>query len=289
MKKLLSTVICLVLILSTLCIAASAEGTRVFDYADLFTTEEEAALETQISSFVSETGMDFVVLTSDDVGSKESIEFADDFYDENGFGTGDDMSGILFFIDMDNRVPTISTCGAMIPIISDDRLNNLLDYTAYYNLVEADYAGAAEDVIDEVAEYVRAGAYEDNFGYDEDTGEYLWGDYEAYQSYQEELVKSIKPVEVVIALIIAMAVGVVVFFILKSSYEMKGSTYSYDVNKNSNLVITGHTDKYLRTSVVRTPKAPPPSSSGGGGGSHGSGVHMSGGGVSHGGGSGRSF
>ena len=55
----------LVLLLS-LCGGALATAARVYDGADLFTASEEAALEEEIARFQEETGMDFVVVTSDE-------------------------------------------------------------------------------------------------------------------------------------------------------------------------------------------------------------------------------
>ena len=46
--------------------SALASAQRVYDGADLFTAGEEAALEAEIARFQEDTGMDFVVVTSDE-------------------------------------------------------------------------------------------------------------------------------------------------------------------------------------------------------------------------------
>lgn len=106
---------------------AQEDSAWIFDNADLFNDEEEQKLAVSIGKAEMEMGMDMVIVTADDAGGKDSQEFADDFYDEGGFGTGDDYSGVLFLIDMDNRELTISTSGKMIDILTDERIDTILD------------------------------------------------------------------------------------------------------------------------------------------------------------------
>ena len=66
--------------------ALAADG-RVFDRADLLSASQEAALEAQIEGFQQETGMDFVIVTSDEAhDGKSQQQIADAFYDQGGFG-----------------------------------------------------------------------------------------------------------------------------------------------------------------------------------------------------------
>ncbi|MBP3371909.1 MAG: TPM domain-containing protein [Clostridia bacterium] len=265
------------LLLLTPCVAF-AKDMRVFDYAGLFLPDEVAQLEMQIADASSATGYDFVVLTSDDVGGKSSIAYADDFYDEGGFGTGEDYSGLLYFIDMDNRVPTISTCGEMIDIITDARLETLLDI-AYDHLVEGEYAESAKAVIEKAVSYAKSGAPEGQYRVDEETG--------------EALTRPKKKLTIG-EIFIALAAGTGLFFLLrvclKASYSIDGNRIHYDPYQNGTCDIKRREDRYLRSHVIHRRRDPPPSS---GGSSHSSGrtstVHRSSSGRSHGGGSGRKF
>ena len=103
------------------------EGTRVFDYADLFSGGEEARLNEKLLEFIEKSEMDAVVVTIDDAEGKSSAAYADDFYDYNGFGRQEDHRGALFLIDMDNREIYLSTTGLMIRYMTDARVERLLD------------------------------------------------------------------------------------------------------------------------------------------------------------------
>lgn len=272
----------LVLLLALILIPcnAFAQGNRVFDYADLFSAEEESALNSTIES-AQRTGYDFVVLTSDDVNGKTSLAYADDFYDENGFGTGEDYSGLLYFIDMDNRVPTISTCGEMIDIITDSRLETLLDL-AYDHLVDGEYAASAEAVIEKAASYAKGGIPEGQYRVDSETGEVL-----------SQPAKRLTFGEIVIAL----GAGTCLFFLLrgflKANYSIAGNRIHYDPNRNGTCDIKRREDRYLRSDVIHKRRTPPPSSGGSSSNSSNSNlsssVHRASSGRTHGGGSGRKF
>ena len=87
-----------------------------------------------------------------------------------------------------------------------------------------------------------------------------------------------------------MWVLVAVFFVVTVSarYNLKGSTYRYDMQGNSSFALLADDEQYLRQTVTRTARVTVSSSGGGGGGSRGSGSHRSSSGRSHGGG-GRRF
>ena len=45
-----------------------------------------------------------VIVTVDDTRGKKARDFADDFFDYNGFGYGRDRDGILLLIDISDRI-----------------------------------------------------------------------------------------------------------------------------------------------------------------------------------------
>ena len=71
------------------------EARRLFDEADLITSEEAGKLEELIARCMKKTGMDVAVVTAYNDGSHTASEYADDFYDQNGLGTGRKASGVL--------------------------------------------------------------------------------------------------------------------------------------------------------------------------------------------------
>lgn len=274
MKK--SLAILLALLLMCLCSIALADTQHVIDEADLFTAAEEAALEGLIADFQRETSMDFVILTtSRDYGSQQST--ADDCYDQGGYGLGEYKSGALYYIDMYERIPYLSTAGLMIDYMTDARIEAAHD-SAYSRLASGDYAGAAEQMIHAVYGYVKAGIPEGQYQYDIITGQRL-------TAFHKALTSS----EVLVCALIALVAALLFIKNVQGRYTLKSSTYSYDYAANASCDLTAQTDDYLRTTTTRTRKAPPPSSGGHGGRSGGSGVHRSSSGASHGGGAGRRF
>lgn len=278
MKKLFAFLAALCLLFSS----ALADTQHVIDEADLFTPLEEHELENLIGQFQQETSMDFVVLTTDRyMGAQAST--ADDCYDQGGYGLGERKSGALYYIDMYERIPYLSTAGDMINYMTDERIEAAHD-SSYALLSRGDYAGAVQQMIHAVYGYVDAGIPEGQYQYDIITGERL-------TPYHKALTSS----EVLVCGLIALVAALLFIKNVQGRYSLRMNTYEYSLEGNATCNLTGKTDDYLRTTTTRTRKAPPPSSgrpTGGGGRPirpGGSGVHHSSGGISHGGGAGRKF
>lgn len=152
MKRLLL----LICVLLALTVPVNAAQQRVIDNADLLTTEEEHALLNKADAIAQKYQMDVVLLTVETTGNKSIQAFADDYYDNNGYGIGDDCSGIIFVVCMDTREFAFSTCGRAISVINDTDLagldamfrtalsnGNYADaFQTYFNGVEAEYEDA---------------------------------------------------------------------------------------------------------------------------------------------------
>ncbi len=135
--------------------ATLGEGNqRVFDNANVISKSEISELEAFITILRTIHNMDFIVLTSYDAEIGESLSFADDFYDYNGFGVGPNWDGLIFFIDMNNRVPTISTCGLMIRFVTDVRLDALFD-TSYDYLTAGEFGKAAYITLSQLDSFIK--------------------------------------------------------------------------------------------------------------------------------------
>lgn len=145
------------------CFTASASEQRVFDYADLFTQEQETKLEEEISLFQKDTAMDFVVLTTENKIDEQG-EYADSFYDTNDFGYGKNNSGVLYFIDMYNRIPYLSTTGDAIDIMTDLRIQYAHEI-CYSALREGNYSEAAQKMIVVIKAYSYDGVPFGQFRY----------------------------------------------------------------------------------------------------------------------------
>ena len=144
----------LLLLMSALLLCGyDANGAKVYDGADLLTQDQEEKLQEQAVSLGKELSLDVVIVTTDDAGGKTAQEYADDFFDYNGFGYEDgEYSGILYLIDMDNRQSAISTTGTAIPRYSDREQDAWQDRLLEY-LGDGDYYGACQEFLDGVKRY----------------------------------------------------------------------------------------------------------------------------------------
>jgi len=255
-------------------------GIRVYDYASLLSEEETAELEARILTAREDINMDIVFLTSNDTQGKDSQAYADDFYDENGFGTGDFKAGVLYFIDMDHRVPTITTTGEMIDYINDERLESIFNAVDPY-LQEEDWYGSAGALIDEVTYWVAAGLPKGGYRYDSDTGQRV----DEYGNPLENEARRLTLAEILIALAIGALAGLIRYISVSRKYKMKASPYAFNLQTNAVLHVVDQLDDFVRTTTTRTRI----NSDSGGGHGGGSGVHRGSSGTSHGGGSGRRF
>ncbi|MBO7376720.1 MAG: TPM domain-containing protein, partial [Clostridia bacterium] len=106
MKK-RSLFICLVALAAALLTAALASvsafassGTDKYGYvvdgADILTSAEEAELSAYLKEKSEKAGCDIIVVTTDDLGGKSMMEYADDFYDYNGYSDDGVISLSIF-------------------------------------------------------------------------------------------------------------------------------------------------------------------------------------------------
>lgn len=147
MKRIFALFLCALLVLS-LCPAALAvgEGTvnttgnaaYVVDDANLLTDSQEAQLNELAASISRRQRCDVVIVTVSDVGAKDIMDYADDYFDYNGYGYGVDRSGILFLLSMADRDYWLSTRGEAISAFTDDGLDYLFSKCRSY-LADDDY------------------------------------------------------------------------------------------------------------------------------------------------------
>ena len=128
--------VCLIILM--LSPAALAASDAIVDEADLLTQEQEDDLAGLALSIRNTYNMDVVVVVVSSLDGKTSQEYADDYYDYNGYGIGDDCSGVLFLLAINDRDYAISTCGEAIDALSDDDIDYLLD-CVFDDLRNGDY------------------------------------------------------------------------------------------------------------------------------------------------------
>ncbi len=248
---------------------ALAYKNLVFDEAGLLTQDEVVNLETEANELSEMYNMDIVITTTDDAGGKSSRDYADDYFDYNGFGVGSDYDGILFLIDMDNREAYISTSGIGIRYLTDERIESILDAVFESGLGNGDFYGASYGFLDGTRYYLEQGIPSNQ------------------HTLEEKEANRITLFDVILGLIGGTATGGTFYASTKSRYKLRnpGNPFSY---KNNSFVNIANTDDKIIDKIVThriIPKPRPSSGSSGGGRST---THRSSSGRSHGGG-GRKF
>lgn len=257
---------------------------RVFDGAGLLTDEECSRFEEQIAGMRKTMKMDVVLVTTDRADGRSAEQYADDFYDEGGFGTRSDDSGVLFLIDMDNRELYISTSGTMIRFLTDKRIDKMLN-RAYPYVEDGDYSGVIRQFLADTLTYYREGIPGGQYNYDTETGEI-------------SVYRSIRWYEVLLAFFVSLFCGVTACLNVKREYAMKrerGRAEGYHLAYRADARFMFRDQNDVRVNSFVTQSALPRNTGGGhgigggfGGGGQRSSTHTSGGGRVHGGG-GRKF
>ena len=224
-----------------------AQKTLVVDEANLMSPDQVLDLNDRANALSQEFNMDIVIVTTDDTGGKSSREFADDYFDYNGYGVGPNYDGILFLIDMDNRETYISTTGQGIRFLTDVRIEAVLDRVFDSGLLVGDYYGAALGFLEETESYLVMGI---------PSGQY---------NEPEEVVKENKltVADILIALIGALGVGLAFIISIISQYRFRSKPNPYSYRTNSIVNFYNRQDRLINSFVTHRviPKPTNPSKS----------------------------
>lgn len=116
---------------------------RLVDNADLLTETEENELLAKLDEISERQQCDVAVVTVLSTEGKTPMDFADDFYDYNGYGMGENADGILLLISMEDRDWWMSTSGFGITAFTDAGLNYISE-KFLTSLSNGEYAEAFE-------------------------------------------------------------------------------------------------------------------------------------------------
>ncbi len=279
-RKVFSVFLALMLLvsLSISAFAIEADFPCVVDNAGLLSSDEVEKLNEKIQTMRSELELEIVIVTVYGTGGKNVQEYADDFYDDFGYGYGDANTGILLLLDMQGREWYMSTCGEAIYIFTDYSLDQLgetivpwLSSGYYYDAFSA-WLNALAPYVDAyrngapIDGYVQPDAYDSPYG-------------DEIVHYGELSVANI----FLISLLVGLVAAIITIFIMRSAMNTaRLQSGAVDYLKDGTFRLRQRSDMYLYSRVSRTAKPKNNSSSGGG-----SSVHRSSGGVSHGGRGGR--
>lgn len=253
---------------------------RVVDNAGLLSDYEEDELELMIQNIIGEYNFDVVIVTTDTNEGKSVVDFADDFYDYNWYGIGENYDGILFLLSMEERDWYISTHGYGITVFTDYGISRMGDLILSY-LSDGDYYEAFTQFLYNVEDYITV-ALEGN-PYDS-----YYSDYDYDYNYRYDLNYYIYEYGKTILVIFFVCAIVALLIVLGMKSKMntvRFRQHAHDYIATDSLAILKQSDLFLYSRTSKTRRETSSSSSGKGGG--GSSTHKSSSGRTHGGGGGK--
>lgn len=233
---------------------------RVIDETGTLTAAQTGKLNEASGAFRERYGIDCVILLTDSLRGDTPRDYADDYYDEHGYGMGADNSGILFLVSIRDREAYISTCGGAIDAITDYEIDLILDDAVEY-FGHGDWYGGFAAAVAAAGRMIERPNYGDS-------------------GHRDGIALRDRLLIVFIAPTVIAFVAVAVMCAMMNNARGKHTAADYTVRGSFSL--TGALDILISRHVSRVPKNT--DNGGHGGGSS----HISHSGVSHGGG-GRGF
>lgn len=234
------------------------------DSAEVLTTDELETLKSKLAQISDENNIDVGVVTVDYLDGKSAQEFANDLFEQNKFGKGENRDGILLLVATEDREWAMSTHGSAKEAFNEEGLDYLSGEFLPY-LSDDDFYSAFENFADNAQELGTMYVAGDPYG----EGEYV--DDENYP-VDENIVEEEKGInnEVWIPLSIVMgcAISLIIMMMYKSQLKsVKSESRADDYLMDMKLVKSQ--DIFLYRTVTRTmrPKNTDTGGSSSGGGS----------------------
>lgn len=282
MKKFLSTLSMLTVCAIFLASPVSALS-GVYDDAGIFTADEMASLEQQISELEMQTdGWEFAIVTTEDADGLSAQEYADAAWDEEYH-----EHGALVLYDFDNSEVYISCAGDAMGLYSDARVETMLDDMFVYVPDHAYYESAVA-FLNRAEYYYEIGLETDKPIYHVQPGESAedYKDDPVYEYIDQPVPEvELEPLDYLIyfglALLIGLPAGGIAVGLAIAKYRLKFPDRSYEMRKHAQLQLTERRDDVIGHMITHRP-IPRDDDHGGGGG--GTTIHRSSGGRVHSGG-----
>ena len=227
----------------------------VVDLADLLSEGEEKVVAAKLDQLYSKYGIKVVAVTTDDLHGMSEGDYADDFYDYNGYPE----DGVLFLLSMENRKWWFSTKG---------------DGIMYFTDYGIDY------VAEEMMPYLKSGEYYDALETYANCAGYLIEQGEK----GEPVDTNNRPAEfgmmnVGIGISAGLIVSLVTVLIMKGKLKsVRKQRFAGNYIVQDSFLLTGFADMFVNKTVSRSARPKDTGSHGGG-----SSIHTSSSGSSHGG------
>lgn len=293
MKRILTIMLCLILVI---CLSAAAVATlpKIADEADLLTVAQRQVLEEKAKNLAEQYGLDVIIVTVPALDGHSVEAYADDYYDKNGYGFGDEASGVLLLLAMETREWAISTCGegryALTDYGTESVFSEITEYLSndeYYTAFDA-YLDALEPYFDA---YVQGDPIDGYIWEYDGSGSYEPGTREEtiyYSPARRKVTFGDILLRLFVALILGAAAGGITLVVMRG--KMNTARHQTGANpyiKDDSCQLTSRQDIFLYSHTSRIRRA---DDSNHGSGRHkggGSSIHRSSGGRNHGGSHGR--
>ena len=216
----------------------AASPDRLVDGADLLSEAEESEIRAKLDEVSEKYNVDVIIVTIRSV-STDADAFAKAYFNDNGYGMGDDDSGILF-----------------LRVLEDEEGDETC--TIFANAVGADAVSDSdvEDIFDEIESDINANNYS-----------------AAFKTFIAECDERIQDAtsfsyvkNAVVAIIIGLVVALIATSVMKGKLKsVRSQAAASNYMKSGSLNVTDSKDTYLYSTVTRTAK-PKSNTSGGGSG-----------------------
>lgn len=259
-KRLFGTLLAILLCLSlSVPTFAQSDMPLLVDDADLLTDSEESSLLSKIANISNNQQMDIVIVTTDSLYGETPRDYADDFYDYNGYAE----DGVLLLVSMEDSDWYISTSGYGITAITDAGREYMAEQFVD-DLGDGNYYDAFVTYADFCDEFISMARSGDPFDV-------------------EDLPK--EDFNYITSLLVSLGIGLVVAFIITGRMKGKLKTVrrqaeATDYVKTGSMKVTKSRDLFLYKHIDRHAKSQESSSGG-------SRTHTSSSGRTHGGGGGK--
>ena len=224
---------------------------RIVDNAGLLSSAQKMSLLEKINSVAETYGFDLVIVTEKNIGGASPRDYADDYFDYNGYGLGHDRDGCLFLQVTDTRDYWLSSSGRGIKMLASFA-GDKLERDILKSLKADNYYEAYNSFISNWEKFLSLEAKGRSYNF--------------FEHWNIALVIG--------AWIVALAAALIIIWIWKRGMNTaieKKEAGAYIVN--GSLSFTAKTDRFLYSTVTKTRRQT----------ESGSGGHISSSGRSHGG------
>lgn len=211
------------------------------DSAKVLTTEELESLKSKLAQISDENNIDVGVVTVDYLDGKSAQEFANNLFEQNKFGKGENRDGILLLVSTEDREWAMSTHGSAKEAFNEEGLDFLSGEFLPY-LAEDDYYSAFENFANNARELSAMYVLGDPYGEDE---------YADDENIVEEEKGINNEVWIPLSIVMGCAISLVIMMMYKSQLKsVKSESRADDYLMDMKLVKSQ--DIFLYRTVTRT-------------------------------------